>query len=521
MDRFGRHLRQPAPAPEMAAPVVEPTPIEAEQPYIATESNPVAAEPIAAEQSRGFASSIKERVSGTYASLKERHNMAIRRVKIVGATALAAAAVGYGIEAFAGGGSDGPVRANADPVAASFKYNQPNCKDFAYNDISSNPNQFTAKAFLPKIEGKSAQTYVDSLFSKNGALTNDAHSLASVMAAIVEPSLKTSINDPNYSYIQTYKEKIAAYQAEGGQKVAARDCETAYDVMTQIGSDTDNWTGPGDRVSYVAASRSHKYRIDGMLLSKPQIVQRNLSGIEFVLNNTAKGLNGQELQSGASVLVQPDGTMVIKGLKPTQAGTSMQQTGHKQHQKHHKNQHNHHMNHKGTEQGQVSTGSAGGSVGITETQASTGTSTTTVPGTTEGQGGTPSNGTFGTSHNSGESNVPGPVKETGPGSTAGNGGPTGHAPGNAPSFGGGGPGPSGETPSAPAPSAPPVETTPPTTTPPAETPPTTPPPTTPPPTETPPTTPPPTTPPPTTTPPTTPPPTTPPVKGPAPEAPGL
>ncbi|MCA9334495.1 hypothetical protein KC963_05585, partial [Candidatus Saccharibacteria bacterium] len=197
-------------------------------------------------------------------------------------------------------------------------FNAEECATVEFKNVSNDAEKFAPKAFLPKQGDQSASEYIDGLYSEGGALTSDKNSLAATMAAI-QPFIKDDLNNPNYSYVDTYKDKVSAYGAPGGEKVAAEDCETSYQVLTQLASDNDEWALAGDRASNFSALRGDKYNISGAEVTKPQVVQETLGGIEISFNGTAKDVNGNKLQGGPSVLIRENGEFVIKGLSPSDA----------------------------------------------------------------------------------------------------------------------------------------------------------------------------------------------------------
>jgi hypothetical protein len=377
----------------------------------------------------GSLSYIPNAEQGRLAGAVEYMRSNARYALALGGTLLAGAGLAVGVEAI-GGGSGGSGSPAAVAETAGNNSGEA-CNNYQAADLTSNPEQYNADAFLPKTTIDSpatSQQEVTGLFAQKGAVT-DPVTLAAIMATVVQPAEKGTVNDPNYDYGQAFRNYIGNYATPNS--TAARDCKTAYDVLIQVGGYNASWAKPGDKVSQFKALRDGRYNITDAEVTKPQVVQGDhpLSGTEFVLRDTTKGLNGENLQGFASVLVTSDGEIYLKGVTPSQTGKSPVENG-KQPQ---------HVTIKRLPNGKVVVTSTGGGGGTSGT----------------------SNGT---SPNHAESPKTGPVREhnkqgANPGPNHGNGGNTGTRTGTQPS-----PNTGGETtPTTTTPS--PTETTPTTTTP--------------------------------------------------------
>jgi hypothetical protein len=384
----------------------------------------------------GSLSSISQAEPNQLASAMEYMRNNARYGLAIGASLIAGAGIVIGVEGLSGNGGSGPQATAVENANNSGEA----CNNYQAADLTNNPENYLSDAFLPKtvIDSPStSQKEVTGLFAQKGAIT-DPVTLAALMATVVQPSEKGTVNDPNYDYRQAFRSYIGNYSTPNS--TAAKDCKTAYDVLIQVGGYNASWAKPGEKVSQFQALRDGQYNITDAEVTKPEVVQGDhpLSGTEFVLRDTTKGLNGENLQGFASVLVTAEGKIYLKGLTPSQTGKSPVENG-KQPQ---------HVTIKRLPNGKVVVNSSGG-------------------------GGT-SGTSNGTSPNHAESPKHGPVRErnkqgANPGPNHGNGGNTGTKTGPQPSPNTGGGGettPTSTTPS-------PTETTPTTTTPTTTTPTTT------------------------------------------------
>ena len=224
------------------------------------------------------------------------------------------------------GESHGPAVALADSSGNNA------CDQFEISAAGTNePARFDSGAFLPRntvSNDESAKTFINNLFGKQGTIAKGSpDSLAALMATVAIPAERGVVNDPNYDYVKAYQDKIAAYNAAGGKQVASDDCNKAFSIITQVAGYNNQWARSGDKVSTFKANRNGAYEIDSAELTRPEVTQGTLSGVELVLRNTTKGVNGEPLQGFASVLIAQDGNLYIKGLRPTQSGRSTKHKG--------------------------------------------------------------------------------------------------------------------------------------------------------------------------------------------------
>ncbi|HSW85515.1 MAG TPA: hypothetical protein VLF79_02800 [Candidatus Saccharimonadales bacterium] len=219
------------------------------------------------------------------------------------------------------------------PALASSGGTSEACLNYTPEDLTTNASNYLPDAFLPKTEINSSETSmqeVNSLFAKDGAIT-DKHTLAAIMATVVLPSLKGNVGNTNFDYVQAYTDRVAAYDQDS--ELAGRDCNIAADVLVQVAGYNSAWNKPGAPVSKFEANRDNSsYEITSAALTAPKTVLQTLSGTEFKLRDTTKGVNGEQLQGFPSVLVTPDGEIFLQGLTPSQAGKSPVEHGkHPQH----------------------------------------------------------------------------------------------------------------------------------------------------------------------------------------------
>ena len=394
----------------------------------------------------GSLSSMPQAEQGRLAGAVEYMRSNVRIALVGSAALLGGAGIAVGGEAlFSGNGGSGPQATAVENANTSGEA----CNNYQAADLTNNPEHYLSDAFLPKTPIDSPSTSlqeVTGLFAQKGAIT-DPVTLAALMATVVQPSEKGTVNDPNYDYRQAFRNYMANYATPNS--TAAQDCKTAYDVLIQVGGYNASWAKPGEKVSQFMAVRDGQYNITDAELTNPQVVQgdHSLSGTEFVLRDTTKGLNGENLQGFASVLVTPEGEIYLKGLTPSQTGNSPVENG-KQPQ---------HVTIKRLPNGKVVVTSTGGGGGTS------GTSNGTSPNHAE----SPKTGTV-PEHNK-QGAHPGPIH--------GNGGNTGTRTGTQPSPNTGGGGetttPITTTPNTPTTTTPTTTTTTPTTTTPTTTTPTT------------------------------------------------
>jgi hypothetical protein len=341
-----------------------------------------------------------------------------RTVAIGTAAALGLGALGFGLLRDGGGAEQRDPRPAATAESMGF------CDDSEFGNPAAQADLFIDSAFLPKTEALSSENatqHIDSLFDDNGPLGSsiDRGSLAAVEALITAPAHDGVATDPNYSYLTTFREKMAAYNAEGGLELAEDDCGVTRDTLVQTASYNEGWAQAGETVVLANALRNlENYHVTGLEL-KEVVTTQVLGGIQFRLNTSVRGIDGF-----VEVLLAADGNMYLKGLNPNQLGTTF------------------------VEEGPAGTEETEGPVGTTPTEAPT------------GGGGVSGNDGGGET----EGGAPG---GDGPGCDGVGTGCEGEGPG-----GPGGPGGNGDDEEGPAPTTPPA-TSPPATSPPATSPPTT------------------------------------------------
>ena len=221
-----------------------------------------------------------------------------------------------------------PAKADVSPAALDHNYENDNCQDVSFEspDPTSNPDEFSAQAALPRLGDKDAQEYVsDSLFGADGAALKSKQSLAT-LSMISDSFLKKNVNDPNFSYIDSYTSFLGSFKSESQAAIA---CDNSYATIYQLAEDNDSWARPGDHVSKLKFNRDGSYKIVDAELTKPQVVQEMLGGIEISARDTYDEVDGREIQGAPSALITKDGDVYFKGLNPSDAGSTDKDKKHK------------------------------------------------------------------------------------------------------------------------------------------------------------------------------------------------
>ena len=242
------------------------------------------------------------------------------------------AALGVGILALAGVGgaiaiSHTEVSASADgtpAVSAAEAHN--NCDSLVSAEAASNSSNYNTEAYLPKTGNiknqDDAQKYVTSLFGKNGPLAGkgDYASLAAIDAAVVKPAHDGDAVNPKFNYLDAFSRSLSGFRAAGGNVVAQKTCNTAYDTLVQVASYTDSWVQKGETVTELQAIRDKSNDIIGMKLV-PTVTGTTYQGILLQFNNkTTKGLDGFTDVFIASNQGDLEGRMFVKGATTGQSG---------------------------------------------------------------------------------------------------------------------------------------------------------------------------------------------------------
>lgn len=246
---------------------------------------------------------------------------------LVGVGTLAAASLGiFGANRYVFNDSD---NSGSTPAGASAGKDI-DCKNGKFVDVSTHGSLYGSEAFLPKVNKiaseKDAKSVVRGLFDKDGPLGGakiDKSSLAAVMAAIVKPSHDGEAVNPNYDYVQVYKEKMAAYEADDGLTTAKQDCVQAADTLVQTGHYVEKWAEEKETVTLLKADRDvdnldadHKNEIVGLTPTK-HVTPSALGGVVFRVgeNNTNKDIDGF-----TEVLLTKEGKLYVKGVTVGESG---------------------------------------------------------------------------------------------------------------------------------------------------------------------------------------------------------
>ncbi len=253
------------------------------------------------------------------ADQNERNSLSLRSKIVAGVAGVAlVAGAGFGVvSCIDRDGGDGPAD---DKTPAELT-----CEDFTEADAASNSGKYNDFAFLPFTEklsnGDDVKEYVSNLFNENGPLANegDRASMAAAMAAFGAPSHDGEAVNPNYSVLNTYADRYAAYSAEGGDKAAAEDCQKVLETLNQDAEYTDLWNAKGAIVTQLVAERDEDFNITGVSLERV-VLPNDLGGLELKRRETSK--YGGEGETGYNeVLISKEGQIYFTGLTEGEGGS--------------------------------------------------------------------------------------------------------------------------------------------------------------------------------------------------------
>ena len=171
------------------------------------------------------------------------------------------------------------VLPKGEAVIDAFASNQDNTRTY-YQEIQiAGP--------LLKVEQKEDKDTEKTLTS---CLTDPA-TLAALMAAVGEPSRdgETTVN-PNYDYVQTAVDKLAAYNAAAGGKEAAHaDMDHLLKAFAQMYSFSETAITKGEVMSALVPTRNEQNVVNGYNAETDIVAVEDIAGIVFELPDYAKG----------------------------------------------------------------------------------------------------------------------------------------------------------------------------------------------------------------------------------------
>ncbi|MGB4758501.1 MAG: hypothetical protein WBP26_00415 [Candidatus Saccharimonadales bacterium] len=206
------------------------------------------------------------------------------------------------------------------------------CVEVSFANMSSNPNEYFADAFLPKTEGlnstEDVEAYAARLFtegplSKISGKGTDPASLAAIMSALTVPARDGNAVDPNYDYVASFNTHFAEYQTTGGTEKAKDDCKKTADTIIAVGGYEKLWAGSGDTVTQLVPVRlgaevgAAANSIAGLEL-RQVVLGQELGGLLLRLRDTS----GNGVDGFTEVLLSKDGTMFVQGPIPQSGATA-------------------------------------------------------------------------------------------------------------------------------------------------------------------------------------------------------